>query len=645
MNFIRGVRLMAEATKFKEVVERELLDVRKRRMSANVPEDGLPRILALQPEEGRETEISKAVTETLGGDDQEKAWQDAIDKEGARCYAGHDGLVGLAFSGGGIRSATFNLGVLQALEKCGIWGSIDYLSTVSGGGYLGSCLSSLNARGPASFPFRHKQGQAEPDTFRHLRNNANYIAPNGILDSLRAPAILLRGMVFNLMVVLPWILFASIITIWINPLPEALGASLLGDYPPFSFFFEGRGFAGTLTLLVLLLLLFALYPLALRVTQKFNYFDAEEWQSRNRFGKVLGGLLALIAGVAFIEFQPLAILWFGNRVDDVKNTGIDWQDWTAMLGTAGSALAALSAGKLAERISGLVGKLGLLLLGLLGFFLLWLIYLNLCRWAIFGAVPDWLKVVPEGWVYWVGDILLGAGMSGILVVYTSNVILVYAFVAVLLWLYSYIFVDVNYTSLHNFYRDRLSKAYLIRADESNGLAHNDSQKLSDLNAENAPYHLINAAINLKDPEQPFRRGRQADSFMFSKYFIGGPPTQYCKTSNMERVRSHVNLGTAMAVSAAAFAGTAGKATIKPLAFLLAMLNVRLNYWLPNPRYVTDSAGWLGGIFKRAGPFYLFSELFGWLNANSWNVDISDGGHFENLGVYELLRRECAASAG
>src|SRR5688572_249386 len=60
----------------------------------------------------------------------------------------HDPLVGLAISGGGIRSATFALGVLETLRRCNVLRRIDYLSTVSGGGYIGAWLSG-NA-------FRHK---------------------------------------------------------------------------------------------------------------------------------------------------------------------------------------------------------------------------------------------------------------------------------------------------------------------------------------------------------------------------------------------------------------------------------------------------------------------------------------------------------
>ena len=57
--------------------------------------------------------------------------------------ADHMKLVGLALSGGGIRSATFNLGVLQALAKLKILRHVDYLSTVSGGGYIGGWLSAM----------------------------------------------------------------------------------------------------------------------------------------------------------------------------------------------------------------------------------------------------------------------------------------------------------------------------------------------------------------------------------------------------------------------------------------------------------------------------------------------------------------------
>ena len=67
-------------------------------------------------------------------------------KRGVSAEVSADNLTGLAFSGGGIRSATFNLGILQALAERGLLRKFDYLSTVSGGGYIGSWLAALTRR-------------------------------------------------------------------------------------------------------------------------------------------------------------------------------------------------------------------------------------------------------------------------------------------------------------------------------------------------------------------------------------------------------------------------------------------------------------------------------------------------------------------
>ncbi|HAN48811.1 MAG TPA: hypothetical protein DCQ20_08060, partial [Nitrospira sp.] len=57
-------------------------------------------------------------------------------------HACHPKRAGLCFSGGGIRSATFGLGVLQSLARLQLLNKFDYLSTVSGGGYIGSGLTA-----------------------------------------------------------------------------------------------------------------------------------------------------------------------------------------------------------------------------------------------------------------------------------------------------------------------------------------------------------------------------------------------------------------------------------------------------------------------------------------------------------------------
>src|SRR5262245_26719650 len=125
------------------------------------------------------------------------------------------GLMGLALSGGGIRSATFNLGVVQALNQRGMLRHVDYVSTVSGGGYLGACLSSvLNHAQPRldELPFgEHSKGR-ERKALRYLRNNSNYLAPGGLLDLVRIPALLLRGILLNFLVLVPYVIAAVWLT-------------------------------------------------------------------------------------------------------------------------------------------------------------------------------------------------------------------------------------------------------------------------------------------------------------------------------------------------------------------------------------------------------------------------------------------------
>src|ERR1039457_7305927 len=94
-------------------------------------------------------------------------------------------LVGLAFSGGGIRSATFNLGVLQALAKLEILRYVDYLSTVSGGGYTGGWLAAMIHRLDGGMkdveeglqPNQVKGDNLPQKAIAHLRAYSNYLTP------------------------------------------------------------------------------------------------------------------------------------------------------------------------------------------------------------------------------------------------------------------------------------------------------------------------------------------------------------------------------------------------------------------------------------------------------------------------------------
>ena len=121
-------------------------------------------------------------------------------------------MAALCLSGGGIRSASFALGILQGLTRFGVLGQFHYLSTVSGGGYIGSWLTAWrhHARSDEEVFSRldrtANQTGKEADEVNHLRANSNYLTPKlGLLsaDTWTVVALTIRNLVLNWLVFLP----------------------------------------------------------------------------------------------------------------------------------------------------------------------------------------------------------------------------------------------------------------------------------------------------------------------------------------------------------------------------------------------------------------------------------------------------------
>jgi len=167
-----------------------------------------------------------------------------------------------------------------------------------------------------------------------------------------------------------------------------------------------------------------------------------------------------------------------------------------------------------------------------------------------------------------------------------------------------------------------------------------------------PTLIVCAAANVSDPGAT-PPGRGVTSFTFSETAIGGPLVGAEETARYEEAlgknrRRDITLPAAVAMSGAALSPSMGKETRRPLTFLLALANVRLGVWIPNPRYVEK---WRrrGGlkreenrddVLKAPRPKYLFRELLGRNRLDAKFLYVSDGGHYENLGLVELLRRGC-----
>jgi len=101
---------------------------------------------------------------------------------------------GLAFSGGGIRSATFCLGLARALADHDVWRRFDYLSTVSGGGYIGSALGRLYTSNAGATEVTDGLKNDRSLFLWWLRQNGRFLLPAGAKDALRSGAGYLRGL-------------------------------------------------------------------------------------------------------------------------------------------------------------------------------------------------------------------------------------------------------------------------------------------------------------------------------------------------------------------------------------------------------------------------------------------------------------------
>jgi hypothetical protein len=161
----------------------------------------------------------------------------------------------------------------------------------------------------------------------------------------------------------------------------------------------------------------------------------------------------------------------------------------------------------------------------------------------------------------------------------------------------------------------------------------DDYELSYLQRRNhqGPLYLINTALNLAKGEELAWHERKAESFVMTPYYCGSTSTGYCSTAEYA---GKIKVGTAVALSGAAANPNMGFYTNTTVSILLTLFNVRMGAWLGNPR---DKEA-RNKPSPPEGLGYLFKEMFTQTSARSSYVQISDGGHFENLGIYELIRR-------
>lgn len=247
------------------------------------------------------------------------------------------------------------------------------------------------------------------------------------------------------------------------------------------------------------------------------------------------------------------------------------------------------------------------------------------------------------------------------------------------------FVNINRFSLHGLYRNRLIRAFLgashigRKPDRFTGFDRGDNPDMAQLWPKGdviprgddwRPFHVLNMALNIVSTRNLAWQQRKALSFTVSPLHSGagslsglsdepgGLVTAYRGAyrrsdeyggSDLSRWRwkkhrdgkgrtSGISLGTAMAISGAAVNPSMGYHSSPTVSLLLTLFNVRLGWWLGNPGPAGEHSWRHNG--PRHAAFPLILDAFGLTTDSRANVSLSDGGHFENLGLYEMVRRRC-----
>ncbi|BDY13878.1 patatin-like phospholipase domain-containing protein [Hydrogenimonas cancrithermarum] len=541
----------------------------------------------------------------------------------------HDAF-GLALSGGGIRSATFNLGLLQTLQRYDIFKSVDYLSTVSGGGYIGSSQTWLKYVKPElEYPFGAKRKDHDGmggKILSWLRDHGNYLNPGHGLNLWSLIGAFMGSVLINVLILVPIFLLA---------------VYLLYITSPYHVF----AYVGALLLLVYVAKI-ALYALDTVRDERPNFY--QQRLQRKRAGNFLmSAVLMLAVG---------SIPW----LHDFLNMHLkDWID-TVSLSTLGAGLAsfitAYSKSKTEESqpkgaMSFLLSAgVGLMLYGALiwAYHLFWLSSVGtglLLPLSVSLSFSGLIFIMPKIFKNSIktacaASVILLAVSIGVSTGFLLDGTVASFGIGMLLLLLLPIsalfaaYTKINYVSMHRFYRNRLMEAYFPWNVVDVEVEKADKFYLKDMKPAKTPYHIINTNVNMVGSKRTRQRERGGDNFILSPLFCGSDVTGYRPTDRY--ASGGMNLATAFAISGAAVDPNTYATRSKPISFVMSLLNARLGYWIENPRKID-------GVERIGWSYYIsiFKELFGsGLNENETYIHLADGGHFENLGVYELIRRKC-----
>lgn len=594
---------------------------------------------------------------------------------------------GVALSGGGIRSATFNLGLLQSLAQLGVLRHVHYLSTVSGGGYVGGFWTTWLHRqgdrpGIARFPLGNDQRGGERAEVRHLREFSRFLLPrvglfetefwaivmtilSGLLPSLLAAVAvlvliwwvwvcLLAGLlagseaVWKIRVVLGLMIGYFVISeirwgwarksehnktevtgyscgaaigsflmaiawamreMW---LPKVDGTGFAALKQPGVAFLPAAAMGAVAVTLLLMRSLIARFPFTPSAVSRLVGIE----RAVTRFVGLTCSLLALatlwwLAGLLLEIPHGLGITGTGAAV----STGLFlWvREWL------NEAPKKTRGGNLLRTVFGVLKRATPKVLAVVAWLLLFVLVGAGTQWSLRNTGT------PHDWQFW----LLPVG---------SLVAL-----GLLAWLF-----DPARVGMHEFYRSRISRCYLgasnpevgkVSGGEAARAAQNrytserpaDDVTLGELRKADhkiQPLHLVCTAANdmSGDTLGTLYRGARSAVISIHGISLGDATAEY----------DELRFSAALTASAAAFNSQMGRISVNlgpAVTFLMSAFNFRLGLWVPHPTNQSRRRSLLPGLL-------FFAELLGRSRTDGKHLHLSDGDHFENYGLYELIRRHC-----
>ena len=538
---------------------------------------------------------------------------------------------GIAISGGGIRSASFGLGVLQALVSKDQLKRFDYMSTVSGGGYLGAALTwALNqgsGTSPDNFPFGKRRMKSVKENVLNnkpfkkgdnnlldfVRQHGFYLTPTSNLDIISFAAVVLRAIVLSLFV------YIGLLTIFMT-----LSRALLYSFKKLPFDLTNGAYQWANEHNVGILFVLGIFIFTIILLKGFLYslstFLSSNEKNKKRYkrfihGQISIGILLKISIACFVFGSlPYVSHWLNNLFGE---EGANLSASTSTLLGSITGIWQYQKAKNKEHNTGGSSDL--------------LIYLGAA--ALFYGV---LLLAYQSSLYFFTEVNWQFNHPSLFIVFVS-LIFIFGF-----------FTNLNLIGPHHIWRDRLMEAFMPdkeAVDSNNWMPAEKANKaqMSDMcNAINPkPYHIVNTNVILSDSLNVKYSGRGGDNFIISPLYCGSDATGWKLTKEFQKNnnRSGITLATAMATSAAALnpdAGVSGEGVTRNIvvSILLSLLNLRLGFWTSNPSFENNS-----GTPNFLNPGLTHEILRKGLSEKKHNLLLSDGGHYENLALYELIRRK------